>query len=279
LTDVTDIFQDSDEDKDWWETDVPEIETGLRDLSVQRVAPDQPPAYEAVRGLPAPTQDQENGDRGRRPRLPPRPTGEPVGLAPVLPRPRETGCSRALRGRCDCSPACVELEGEDSDDDDEIDIVFVGENHGMFPETARQRGRDWIQDGRASRLKLMQYKTRYLEDMVERLVGGQEYDYDKILRLGDRVLQLETTAHSLASRGRGLRGRGWPPSRVGQRHWGILDTRDTCGRCRRRGHTRAYCYGLPVFPARRPQVPCHFEGRYYLHEGRNQRRPRRGGRC
>src|SRR6266516_2698440 len=25
LTDVTDIFQDSDEDKDWWETDVPEI--------------------------------------------------------------------------------------------------------------------------------------------------------------------------------------------------------------------------------------------------------------
>src|SRR6266516_7311030 len=73
LTDVTDIFQDSDEDKDWWETDTPEIETGLRDLSVQGVAPDQPPAYEAVRGVPASDQDQESGERNRGPRPPPRP--------------------------------------------------------------------------------------------------------------------------------------------------------------------------------------------------------------
>ena len=281
LTDVTDIFQYSDEEKEWWENDAPELEASLKDMSLSEVAPGQPPAYETAVASQASIQDQVEGGLTRRGAPRPPVARERRGrMLPSIPA-LDGRCLRRIAGRCACGPEGVEAAEDESSENDEVEIVFVGEDptQGMFPENARFRGHDWIQEGRASRLKLIQFKTRYLEGMVERLVGGQEHDYDRIVRLGDRVQQLEATAVRIERQHRRGFGPSYGRSNLVQRAWPAVDGRDTCGSCHRRGHIRAHCYGIPVFPARRPRVPVGMGGRYYLHENRGQCRPGRARRC
>src|SRR6266516_3620027 len=112
----------------------------------------------------------------------------------------------------------------------------------------------------------MQLKTRYLESMVERLVGEQEYDYDQVLRLGTRVTQLEAKASSVAQQYRWLRGqmsprlirgRSNPPSRAMG-----LASMFCCWTCDRTGHLKAQCYGLPLLPMGQYRMHNGYRGRY-----------------